>query len=589
MDKKRIDRIVREEVADLLESRWGGSDWQRRRGTTLSRSEYFGGNLPGSDDEMRPRRRSPEHLKVDFLGGRFAGATRLVWPPKGSSVIKDEDVNRVNNNIMSVLQDEDMATNGVEALSGPRGKDGIRAVITVLRSEEPRMENKFICAIQDLVTGKQYGSNGPQETPVDAIRSAEAFWLPDSMASLEEPGPMGPLSESRWAKLSGLNEARGMYRDFTRYEMGLDRRPGRGGSRYRDPEGEDLPSGPDDPSYMTMSDKEFAASVERSRRILSGETEPGPRVKTDVRGPDLNLEYNGTLGPAAALQKIEARLSGPEGAEIRISSDFFAPGAALPGGRMGVRGDVEFLGGDEGYKASGHGVGGPGLGRRIYVGTGPTVEAAYMSMFQKVKEAYKYDAGTLRTTPSDVKVIQQRVPDPVVEPLSESRWAKIAGLMTEGKRSKVSPAKKGEAQKLFVDDEDGEPILYMGPAGMSHSAAMEAKGKLRKVTPGQALAAMKDDPDMAAEASGTDDRDEIMGHLRDMAEDRKEAGKLKRGARPMPEPADLDEADSPKKPERLGAPGAVRPPEKADPEKGPPSHKKLDRIKDLGPFERKKR
>ena len=556
MDKKRIDRIVREEVATLLES-----SWNRRRGTTLSRSEYFGGNLPGSDDEMRPRRRSPEHLKLDFLGGKFAGGRRLVWPPQGSSVIRDRDVDDVNYNIMSALQDEDMATNGVEALSGPRGKDGIRAVITVLRSEEPRMENKFICAIQDLVTGKQYGSNGPQETPVDAIRSAEEAWLPDSMASLEEPGPMGPLSESRWAKLSGLNEARGMYRDFTRYEMGLDRRPG-GGSEYRDPEGEDLPSGPENPPYMKMSDKEFAASVERSRRILSGETEPGPRVKTDVRGPDLNLEYNGTLGPAAALQKIEARLSGPEGAEIRISSDFFAPGAALPGGRMGVRGDVEFLGGDEGYKASGHGVGGPGLGRRIYVGTGPTVEAAYMSMFQKVKEAYKYDAGTLRTTPSDVKVIQQRVPDPVVEPLSESRWAKLAGLMTEGRKS------------------TGEKRLFASPP---HDLDAAEKALAREI---------------GLDVKG----DSVVGTMKQqrafyerLAQKAKKTGPAsvppfdKDAYEPVGGPEELGEADSPKKPESPGAPGAVRPPEKADPEKGPPSHKKLDRIKDLGPFERKKR
>jgi hypothetical protein len=174
--------------------------------------------------------------------------------------------------------------------------------------------------------------------------------------------------------------------------------------------------------------------------------------------------------------------------------------------------------------------------RRPLVGTGSTVEDAYRDLLGKVKNpdvsASFSSAGT------------------ALEPISESRWGQLAGLMVEGKGDSKA-GKKFSASTEGLSKEDITHAKKMG---------LERKG------------------------------DTLVGTVDQHRKFHKWTNATSPQAAPPFDPDELDAVDEGAPPPGMtGARGSRMPPKPVDPKSGPPGKEDLEKTKKAGPFEGKRR
>ncbi len=189
--------------------------------------------------------------------------------------------------------------------------------------------------------------------------------------------------------------------------------------------------------------------------------------------------------------------------------------------------------------------------QRPLVGVGATVEDAYRDLLGKVKNPEVSAAFSSAGT--------------ALEPISESRWGQLAGLMTEGKKGGVS---------IYVDDEPGSrgrPKFYV----------KDSSGERKKISAKDALEMIKADPKakVTSRSSGSHPRDEAIEMISDIASEEDEAMDEGEGKKETPKPSMIN---------RGAAPGSYRPTEKPDTSKVG-DKRRLDQIEELPPFEGRRR
>lgn len=254
-----------------------------------------------------------------------------------------------------------------------------------------------------------------------------------------------------------------------------------------------------------------------------------------------------------------------------------APGSFLPGDQAGST-FVEYnKEDDQPWKVIGHFEPGP-YGSPTDVGTGADVREAYMNMLRAVarRVGAEENRGPLAPRGGKQSAASQeiarrinlyRAPSP--SPLSESRWAQLAGLMVEGGgRGKFRP--RMMSRKVYVDPD------YPEEAGLARSMAKAAGlrglegGETGDVTLTGPMTGHQMFHTQMSAAGGPTSGDEFP--YEELYEDEE-----------IEEEESVDEA----KPHGKGAaPGSYRPPASPDPKKsGPPGREDLEKISRAGPFE----
>lgn len=230
-------------------------------------------------------------------------------------------------------------------------------------------------------------------------------------------------------------------------------------------------------------------------------------------------------------------------------------------------------------------------------GEGPDVESAYMGMLSKAYETVKLNAARpgstddqgnfirgggynllklgnmLRRTDGPNRVTHTGGPGEEEAPLSESRWAQLAGLMVEGGgRGKFRPGPK--RRDIYVDPD------YPEEMGMARSMAKAAGlrglegGETGDVTLTGPMTGHQMFHTQMSAAGGPTSGDEFP--YEDLYED--------------DEMEDEDPVDEAKPHGKGAAPGSYRPPASPDPKKsGPPGREDLEKISKAGPFEGRRR
>lgn len=260
---------------------------------------------------------------------------------------------------------------------------------------------------------------------------------------------------------------------------------------------------------------EYQASQPKQKHVMTRGEGPARRVK--VNQGSINL-------PPMARYDFLMNPANSEGYALR--DEVFQPGMSAAGYLSGYA-TVDYNAADGMWTVVGQlkdaakSYGGPTLGAgRTTVGTGADVESAYRDMLSKSDIAYLLDGASS---------------------LSESRWAQIAGLMTEGKRD--------VKDSIYVDDARKVPAFF----------AVKAGGKREKISAKTAKKMLDAGADAeTAEGGRTED---VMQYFADL---------------------EMDEGSG-------AAPGATRKLPPVDTKKGPPGKDDLDKIKNAGPFEAKKR
>jgi hypothetical protein len=212
------------------------------------------------------------------------------------------------------------------------------------------------------------------------------------------------------------------------------------------------------------------------------------------------------------------------------------------------------------------------------VGTGADVREAYMNMLRAVARRVEMEenrgplagrGGRQSAASQELarRIKQDRGGD--VGPLSESRWAQLAGLMVEGGgRGKFRPSPK--RRDIYVDPD------YPEEMGMARSMAKAAGlrglegGETGDVTLTGPMTGHQMFHTQMSAAGGPTSGDEFP--YEDLYED--------------DEMEDEDPVDEAKPHGKGAAPGSYRPPASPDPKKsGPPGKEDLEKIPKAGPFE----
>jgi hypothetical protein len=188
------------------------------------------------------------------------------------------------------------------------------------------------------------------------------------------------------------------------------------------------------------------------------------------------------------------------------------------------------------------------------VGTGADVREAYMNMLRAVARRVELEEnrGALAGRGGRQSAASQELARRIKQdrggdagPLSESRWAQLAGLMVEGKRGKSGKMFSASAESL-----SGEDIEHAKALGLDH------KG------------------------------DTLVGTVSQHRKFHKWVNATSPQAADPFDPDELDPVDEGAPHGKGAAPGSYRPPASPDPKKsGPPGKEDLEKIPKAGPFE----
>lgn len=188
------------------------------------------------------------------------------------------------------------------------------------------------------------------------------------------------------------------------------------------------------------------------------------------------------------------------------------------------------------------------------VGTGADVREAYMNMLRAVARRVELEEnrGPLAGRGGRQSAASQELARRIkldrggdAGPLSESRWAQLAGLMVEGKRGKSGKMFSASAESL-----SGEDLAHAKKLGLDH------KG------------------------------DTLVGTVDQHRKFHKWVNATSPQAADPFDPDELDPVDEGAPHGKGAAPGSYRPPASPDPKKsGPPGKEDLEKIPKAGPFE----
>jgi len=196
MDKKRIDRIVKEEVQNLFEMR-------------PRTAAPFGYGMRGTGKPERFEKTDPYERGEGTYGERprreEIGLTSIsmIWDPTGKIGLVKNDMQAaaINRTADEKLSDPDRTQSIRQTILGKPGFRPVAELYLDLEYGKTAMDTKVQATI-NTDGGQDHVGTG--STAVDAIRDAEEQWRGSAGGAEMGPGPMEPMSESRWCQLAGL-------------------------------------------------------------------------------------------------------------------------------------------------------------------------------------------------------------------------------------------------------------------------------------------------------------------------------------------------------------------------------------------------